>query len=110
MTVEREPNRSDGVAASAAEGVEKPRTWILPLVFLAVVTIPAVILVLSNTDSQQINFAGFTWEAPLWIILAATFLAGALLTRAIGWAWTVMRRRSRRKRAEYDQARRATEV
>jgi uncharacterized integral membrane protein len=110
MTVEREPRRTEGAAeAPAIPELEKPRTWMLPIFFVTVIIVLAAILVLSNTDSQELGFAGFTWEAPLWIILAITFFAGALLTRVLGRAWSAMRRRSQRKRAEYDRARKAAQ-
>ena len=108
MTVEREPTSTSGDRQDAAPAIpelERPRTWILPLLFLLLITVPAVILVLSNTDSREVSFAGWTGEAPLWIILAIAFVAGALLTRVVGWTWGKIRRRARRKKAEYDRAR-----
>ncbi len=110
MTVERDPRPAAEERQDAAPSIpelERPRTWILPLLFLVVIIVPAVILVLSNTDSREVSFAGWTGEAPLWIILAIAFLAGALLTRVIGWTWAKIRRRARRKKAEYDRARAA---
>jgi uncharacterized integral membrane protein len=111
MTYEREPHRessggTDEQRAAAAPELERPRTWILPLLWVALLVVPVVILVLSNTDSREVGFAGFTWEAPMWIILAITFVAGALLTRLVGWTWNAIRRRSKKRLAEYDRARR----
>ena len=110
MTVERDSNQLPDdrqEAIPAFPELERPRTWVLPLLFLVVIVVPAVILVLSNTDSREVSFAGWTGEAPLWIILAIAFVAGALLTRVVGWTWSKIRRRSRRKKAEYDRARAA---
>jgi uncharacterized integral membrane protein len=110
MTVEREPQHAESRSGEGhAAEQEKPRTWALPLFFVALLVIPAAILVLSNTDSREIGFAGLTWEAPLWIILAITFAAGAILTKVVGRAWGAIRRRSLRRKAEYDRARRAAQ-
>jgi len=109
MTAEREPHREEAEGRSEYAELEKPRTWILPVFFFVVLAVPAAILVLSNTDSQEIGFAGLTWEAPLWIILAITFAAGAVLTKVVAWAWSALRRRTRKRRAEYDRARRRAE-
>lgn len=110
MTSEREPQSRPAADGLVPPELEKPRTWIFPLFFLVVLIVPVAILVLSNTDSQEIGFAGLTWEAPLWVILAITFIAGAVLTRLAGWGWGAVRRRGRRKRAEYDQARRQAQT
>ena len=69
------------------------RKWIAPVVYAAVVLVPVLILIFSNTASSTLQFAGAEWNAPLWLILAATFVAGALVTRLVGWGWRRMRRR-----------------
>ena len=77
---------------SAASPDPHPRAWVAPAAFLAVVLIPAVILIFSNTESTQISFLWFHGTAPRWLILAITFAAGALVTRLLGWTWRRMRR------------------
>jgi uncharacterized integral membrane protein len=111
MTFEREPRRDhpgrdEEKVDHAPPAPERPRTWILPLGFFVAVAAVVMILVLSNTDSHELGFAGFRWEAPLWIILTVTFVAGAVLTRLVGWIWTSIRKRGRKRLAEYDRARR----
>jgi uncharacterized integral membrane protein len=110
MTVERQPQDQGAEERIAPPELERPRTWILPLFFLVLLAAPAAILVLSNTDSQEIGFAGLTWEAPLWIILAITFVAGAILTKVVAWTWSAIRRRAKKRKAEYDRARRQAEA
>jgi len=109
MTVERESRHENAEGRADHGGPEKPRTWILPVLFFVLLAVPAAILVLSNTDSQEIGFAGLTWEAPLWIILAITFAAGAILTKVVASAWGGLRRRTHRRKAEYRRARRQAE-
>ena len=86
--------------------VEGPNRWIGPLLFLILVLTPIVILVVSNTDSVPVSWAGVSWEAPLWIVLAITFAAGAVVTRLFGWVWRTWRRRRRRMKIEIDELRR----
>lgn len=71
----------------------RSRRWIGPAIYLTVILVPVLILIFSNTDSTEIKFAGFEWKAPLWIILAITFFAGAIVTRLMLWVWRAMRRR-----------------
>ena len=72
-----------------------PRKWIAPLAFLLAVSIPVLILVLSNPDSTEIGFAGWNGSAPLWLLLVITFVAGAIVTRLLGWVWRGIRKRQK---------------
>ena len=87
-------------------GVESPNLWIGPLAILLVVLTPVLILVFSNTGSVPVSWAGFSWEGPLWVILAVTFVAGAVVTRLFGWMWRGWRGRRRRLKDERDVLRR----
>jgi uncharacterized integral membrane protein len=100
VTVEREPRRNHEEPAAP----QPPRTWILPLAFLAVILVPILILVFSNTHSATLEWAAWEITAPMWIVLAITFAAGALGIRLFGWIWGGMRRRSLRRKAEFRQA------
>lgn len=88
--------------------VEKPNRWIGPFLLLLVIGIPMVILVVSNTDSAAIAWAGFEWEAPRWLILLATFAAGIVVGPLFGWLWRAWRRRRRRLADEAEVLRRRT--
>ncbi len=94
---------------SPRESVEAPNRWIGPLALLAVIVVPIVILVFSNTESATVSWAGFDWEAPLWLVLAATFVAGAVGSRVFGWLWRQWRRRRRRLASEAEVVRRRTD-
>jgi uncharacterized integral membrane protein len=85
---------------------EKPRRWIGPALLAVILVTPFVILVLSNTETTTVSWAGFDWDAPLWLVLAATFLAGAIGGKLFGWAWRRWRRRRRRLADERDVLRR----
>jgi uncharacterized integral membrane protein len=107
MTLDREPDGNGaGQGRPSGDRATPPRTWVLPLVFLTVLAVPVLILVLSNTDSQEIGFAGWVWEAPLWIILTITFAAGSLLTRLFGWVWGAIRRRGLKRKMSFLETRR----
>lgn len=71
------------------------RRWVGVTVLLALVVVPVVILVVSNTDSTTLAWAGFEWEAPRWLILAATFFAGAVGGKLFGLLWRAWLRRRR---------------
>jgi uncharacterized integral membrane protein len=81
---------------------DRPSLWVGPALLLLVVTVPVLILVFSNPDSQEVSWAGFSLDAPLWLILLITFIAGALVTRLFGWAWGAVMRRRKRIRNEYE--------
>lgn len=77
---------------SAASRASRSPKWIAPATYLAAILIPALILIFSNLESSDIRFAWIEGSAPLWLILAITFVAGALVTRLLGWTWRRMRR------------------
>lgn len=83
---------------------ETPNLWAGPLLTFVVLLVPTLILVFSNTDSTHLQFAGWGWEAPLWVILLATFAAGIVLARVSGWLWGFFRRRRARIKAELKNA------
>ena len=56
----------DKVSSTSAK--DTPNLWAGPLFFLLLLAVPVGILVFSNTDSAQLNFAGLEWSAPLWVI------------------------------------------
>ena len=39
----------------------------------------ALLIVVQNTNSATINFLGWSWSLPLWLILALMFILGMLL-------------------------------
>jgi uncharacterized integral membrane protein len=86
---------SDATPAASSDQPTTPRRrrWLGPVAFLVVIVAPVLILILSNTESVPIGFAGVEREAPLWIILAVTFFAGAVVTRLLIWAWRAFRKR-----------------
>jgi uncharacterized integral membrane protein len=86
--------------AQQTQPAETPNFWAAPLLFFVVLLVPTLILVFSNTKSATLNFAGFDWNAPLWVILLATFAAGIILSRLFGWLWGVFRRRRAKIRAD----------
>jgi uncharacterized integral membrane protein len=89
-----------GLDAQAPEPASRSHRWVAPLTFGVVVLVPALVLIFSNTADTPIGFAWFHGSAPLWIILAVTFVAGAVVTRLLAWAWRAMRRR--RQAADQD--------
>ena len=69
--------------------------------------IPATIFALSNLESVQVEFLGWTASTPLWVVIILSLLAGALIGCALLLAWQA-RRRHTRKKAARKQARDTT--
>lgn len=61
-----------------------------------VVAVAALLFVVQNTDEVTFNFLWFEFRWPLWIILVAAMLAGAI----VFWALAARRRRRKRRREE----------
>jgi len=83
---------------------ETPNLWVGPLFFLLLLLVPTLMLIFSNTESAHLKLLGWGWNAPLWVILLATFIAGIVLSRLFGWMWRAFRRRRARLRADFDAA------
>jgi uncharacterized integral membrane protein len=77
------------------EAPARSRRWVGPAVAVAILLTAVAILIFSNTEATPLRFAGAEWSAPRWVVLAATFLAGAVFTRLFGWAWRTWRKRRR---------------
>jgi uncharacterized integral membrane protein len=93
MTMDGTPTSQERQAA--ADSAPKPRNWVPPTIFLIVIVVPVLILIFSNTESVPVAFAWAEVTAPRWLILAVTFVAGALVTRLVAWVWRTMRRRQK---------------
>jgi uncharacterized integral membrane protein len=89
---------------SAVQEKKTPNLWVGPLFFFLVLLAPTLILIFSNTEKKELRFWGWAWEAPLWLILLATFLAGIILSRLFGWVWRAFRKRRGRIRADLQAA------
>jgi uncharacterized integral membrane protein len=88
------------------QAVEKPNRWIGPLLLLVVILTPIVILIVSNPDTTSLAWAQFEWEAPQWLVLSATFVAGMIGGKVLGWVGRAWRRRRRRLAQESEVLRR----
>jgi len=80
-------------APGQKQSADTPNQWAIPLLTLIVLIVPTLILVFSNTGSETLKFAGLEWNAPLWVILLATFAAGIILGQLFRWLWGAFRRR-----------------
>lgn len=64
------------------------------LLIIAVVAAGLIAFVVQNTDSTPVSWLVFEGTAPLWIVIVAAAVAGALLSELGGY---VLRRRKRRQ-------------
>ena len=70
--------------------------------------VPATVFALSNLESVQVEFLGWTASKPLRVVIILSLLAGALIGCAVLLAWQA-RRRHTRKKAARKQPRDATQ-
>ncbi len=117
--------RSDGSGPApggigSADGAAEPRELIdraerlsprssfrVGLLLGIVVTIAAGLLIVQNGSSARLHWAWSAFDAPLWIFLAFTLLAGFVLGLVVSILARRTRRRSRERRTAMAQARSA---
>lgn len=81
----------------AVEHTEEGRRVPIALIVVGVLVVAAAIFVAQNTDEVGFEFLGFDFGAPLWLMLVAVFLLGAVAGQAAMW---YRRRRARRAHAD----------
>lgn len=64
------------------------------LLVAALIAVGLAAFIVQNTDSTPVRWLVFDGEAPLWIVIAAAAVAGAVLSEVAGW---MLRRRKRRR-------------
>lgn len=72
------------------------------MILLVAILTPIVILIVSNTETATLAWANYEWSAPQWLVLSATFAAGLVGGKVLGWLWRSWRRRRRRLAGERD--------
>ena len=77
----------DGGSASASGNQAK-------LLIAALVAVGLAAFIVQNTDSTPVTWLVFDGSAPLWIVILAAAVAGAVLSEMGGW---MLRRRKRRR-------------
>lgn len=83
-------------AAPGAAAGEERRSIVSPtLIALVVLGVLAVVFVLQNGTSTQIDYLGLNFEAPLWVILALAIVVGIVLDRLFSLWWRRRRRDGR---------------
>ena len=64
------------------------------LLIAALVAVGLAAFIVQNTDSTPVTWLVFDGSAPLWIVILAAAVAGAVLSEMGGW---MLRRRKRRR-------------
>lgn len=67
------------------------------LIVVALVALGLIAFVVQNTDSTPVTWLMFEGSAPLWVVIIAAAVAGAVLSELGGY---LMRRRKRRKNTD----------
>lgn len=63
------------------------------LVIIGLLVAGLALFIVQNTDSTPVSWLVFEGSAPLWVVIIASAVAGAVLSELIGW---MMRRRKRK--------------
>ena len=72
---------------------EERRSGLSPtLIALVVLGALAVVFVLQNGTSTQIDYVGLHFDAPLWVVLALAIVVGIVLDRLFSLWWRRRRR------------------
>jgi uncharacterized integral membrane protein len=71
-----------------------------------VLLVATAILVFSNTESATVHWAAWDIDAPLYLVLLITFIAGAVGWPTVRWAWRRRRARDAERRREIEESRR----
>ncbi len=61
------------------------------------VAVPATVFLLSNLEQATVEFLGWQAEVPLWLVIALSVLAGAVIGVGVTLALQARRRRDKRK-------------
>ena len=60
-------------------------------------TIATVLLIVQNSESANLDWLGFDFRAPLWLLLFASAISGAILARLAPAIWRHARQRADRR-------------
>ncbi len=85
-----------GDLVARAERLSRRNSFWIGLTVGVVVAVAATLLVVQNGRSTRLYWGVFSFDAPLWIFLVLTLVAGAVL----GWAVPFLARRARQRRRE----------
>ena len=71
---------------------QEPRSFnAAPLLALAILAAAIVAFVVQNADSYPVEWLMFEGEAPTWLVIVVSAVAGAILERLV--VWTIKHRR-----------------
>ncbi len=64
------------------------------MVLGALAAVALIVFIAQNTDDIRVNFLGWDWDLPLFLLLLITIILAVVCTEMVGW---YMGRRSRRR-------------
>ena len=74
------------------------------------VAVPATVFALSNLEQATVEFLGWQAEVPLWLVIGASVLSGAVIGVGVTLALQTRRRRERKKAAKAQVGSRSAET
>jgi uncharacterized integral membrane protein len=64
------------------------------MVLGALAAVALIVFIAQNTDEARVNFLGWDWDLPLFLLLLITIVLSVICTEIVGW---YMGRRSRNR-------------
>ena len=77
------------------------------VLFGIIVTIAVVLLIVQNGESAQLDWVGFHFKMPLWILLVLTAVAGAIVWELVKVGWRRGNEQRRNQKAALAKTRRS---
>ena len=98
------PGQREDSVKQALRGARRNR-FRVGVVFGIIVTIAVVLLIVQNGESAQLDWVGFHFKMPLWILLVLTAVAGAIVWELVKVGWRRGKTQRRNQKAALAKAR-----
>ena len=82
-----------GTLDASTSSKKTPAFW-AGAILGVLLTIASTLLIVQNSDSTDLTWLSFDFTAPLWLLLLASAVSGAIIASLVPPLWRLRRRRS----------------